>query len=123
MGLIPLVRVRPYLYTVSTMDCIFCKIANKEIPVKIEYEDDDLIVFPDINPRAPIHLLIVPKKHLKDISEMDCALGEKIKKAAFMLAETKKMTGFRLITNVGDSASISHMHVHLLGGITKEREI
>ena len=69
------------------------------------------------------HLLIVPKKHLKDISEVDDLLWGKIKKTALEMAKAKGLSGFRLVTNVGDSAMISHMHVHLLGGITKERKV
>jgi|WetSurSiteA1Bulk_404760.scaffolds.fasta_scaffold04719_7 histidine triad (HIT) family protein len=105
------------------MDCIFCKIINKEIPTDFEREDEDLVAFADINPKAPVHLLIVPKKHLKDLSEADDVLWGKIRQMALEIAKAKGLSGFRLATNVGDTALISHMHVHLLGGITKERKI
>jgi len=104
-------------------DCIFCKIINKQIPADFEYEDNDFVVFKDIHPSAPIHFLIVPKKHIKDISESDSALWDEIRKIALRLSKKLNTPGFRLATNVGDAALVEHLHVHFLAGITKERKL
>lgn len=105
------------------LDCIFCKIAGHEIPTKAVYEDEDVIVFQDINPQAPIHLLIVPKKHLKSIMEIkdeDTQLLHKIIKVAQNLAKKYNIneSGFRLVVNTGDDGgqTVAHLHFHLLGG-------
>lgn len=105
------------------MDCIFCKIASHEIPADLIYEDKDIVAFKDANPQAPIHLLIVPKKHIKsilDISDEDEKLVSKIVRVAQKLAEDLDLTskGFRLVVNTGDDGgqSVAHLHVHLLGG-------
>lgn len=105
------------------MDCVFCKIASHEIPTDLIYEDDDIIAFKDINPQAPVHLLIVPKKHIKSILEItdeDKNLAYKIVKIAQKLAIDMGLAskGFRLVINTGDDGgqSVAHLHVHLLGG-------
>lgn len=106
-------------------DCVFCKIIKKELPANIEYEDDDVIAFDDINPRAPIHILIIPKEHrLKsaaDISENDFAILGKLFNVANKIASEKgiKESGYRLAFNVGSDAGAmikDHIHLHLLGG-------
>lgn len=104
-------------------DCIFCQVVAKKLPSKIEYEDDDLAVFWDINPQAPTHLLIVPKKHIAKLSDFDdsdthilCKMMEIAKSMAKRLNLGEK--GFRLVINEGrDSGqSIFHIHMHLLSG-------
>lgn len=104
-------------------DCIFCKIINKEIPSKILYEDDLIVGFEDINPETPVHVLIVPKKHiisLKDIEEEDINLIGHIHLIAAKIAVKYgiEKTGYRVLTNCGCDAgqTISHLHFHLLGG-------
>ncbi len=104
-------------------DCIFCKIVNKKIPVDFEYEDDDFVVFKDINPSAPIHFLIVPKKHIKDISDTDGLTWEKARQIAISFYKKMGLDGFRLATNIGNAALVKHMHIHFLAGITKERKV
>jgi histidine triad (HIT) family protein len=105
--------------------CLFCKIINKEIPSDIVYENDDVLCFRDIQPAAPIHVLIVPKKHfdsILDLSETDEGLkaNEAVLKA---VAEVAKITGcedgFRLINNCGADGgqTVMHVHFHLLGGV------
>lgn len=102
--------------------CIFCKIVKKELPSKIEYEDDDLMVFHNIKPLAPVHLLIVPKKHIVNISEItddDEKLMGKMVLTAKKMAEKMGITGaFRTATANGENAgqSVFHMHLHLTGG-------
>lgn len=105
------------------MDCIFCKIASHEISTDAVYEDEEVIAFKDINAQAPVHLLIVPKKHIKSIMEItdeDKNLVSKIVKVAKELAQEKGLDskGFRLVINTGDDGgqSVEHLHVHLLGG-------
>ena len=103
--------------------CIFCKIINKEAPADIVYEDNSVIVFKDINPSAPIHLLIVPKKHIISIDhleEQDRELVGYMFLIAKKIAEEQDIskTGYRLIINVGKGSGqiIDHLHLHLLGG-------
>ncbi|MBI3396952.1 HIT domain-containing protein [Candidatus Woesebacteria bacterium] len=104
-------------------DCIFCKIVKKETPSQVEVETDDLLVFKDINPKAPIHFLIIPKKHIKDITEVDDQVFVEIKNMVLSLAKKYNVGGFRIVTNAGAAAAVGHMHVHFLGEVKVEREI
>ncbi len=104
-------------------DCVFCKIVKKEIPSQIEKETDNLIVFKDMSPKAPIHLLIVPKRHYKDITEADGDIWREIRDIANEIAKQKALVGFRLVHNAGEAAVVHHMHVHFLGPIAVDREI
>lgn len=102
------------------MDCLFCKIIAGEIPCAKVYEDEKVFAFRDINPQAPVHVLIVPKAHMRNILECDgetaAALAGAIKKIAEM--EGVKEGGFRVLSNCGKHGcqSVEHLHVHLLGG-------
>lgn len=101
-------------------DCIFCKISKKETEAKIIFEDEDLVIFPDINPKAPVHLLIVPKKHIdsiKDIEEADAGIIARMILAAKDQAQKQNLKGYKLIFNVGRAGGqiIDHIHLHLLG--------
>ncbi len=105
------------------MDCVFCKIVNKEIPAKVIYEDEQVMAFHDANPQAPIHLLIVPKKHVASIMEIDednAAVLKQIAKVAQELARQNNIDkkGFRLVLNTGEEGgqTVNHLHFHLLGG-------
>ncbi|MBI1863635.1 HIT domain-containing protein [Candidatus Woesebacteria bacterium] len=104
-------------------DCIFCKIINREISSKIEKESISFVVFSDIHPKASVHLLIVPKNHIKDINEITDGLWLEIKKIALEIAKERRISGFRLVTNAGKSAAIDHMHVHFLGGVSKDDDV
>lgn len=104
-------------------DCVFCKIIKKEIPAQIEKETDNLIIFKDAKPRAPVHLLIVPKRHFKDITESDGDVWREIREVANILAKEKGLVGFRLVHNAGEAAVVHHMHVHFLGPIAVDREV
>lgn len=106
-------------------DCLFCKIASGEIPAKIEYQDDLAVAFDDINPQAPVHIIIIPKKHIPtaiDIEKDDFEVMGYLYKIASLVAERKniKLDGFRLVINCGKSAGqeIQHIHIHMLGGRT-----
>lgn len=103
------------------MECIFCKIIKKEIPSDIVYETDKVIVLKDIHPKAKIHLLILPKKHIISVNhlkEVDKELIGELILSAQKIARGKKMKGYRLIINVGREGGqlISHLHLHLLSG-------
>ena len=103
--------------------CIFCKIVEKSIPAKVLFEDDDLIAFHDVNPVAPVHVLVIPKKHivgLGDTSPEDALLLGKLLVAARRAAEETSIvnSGFRTVINHGTNAgqSVFHLHVHVIGG-------
>lgn len=104
-------------------DCIFCKIVDKEIPSTIVYEDEDILAFKDINPVAPVHILIIPKKHIPTITDMtreDVELIGKIHLAAGEIARDAGIfdRGFRLVNNCRSDGGqvVYHLHFHLLGG-------
>ena len=104
-------------------DCIFCKIVRGEIPSKSVYEDDRVVAFHDLNPQAPTHILIIPKRHiatLLDAEPEDTRLLGDLQAAAITIARQKGLDkdGFRLVTNCleGAGQSVFHIHVHLLGG-------
>ncbi len=103
--------------------CVFCKIVNRELPAKVVYEDDKVMAFHDINPQAPIHVLVIPKKHiptLNDISEEDKELighiFTVIKEIAGKLGIAEK--GYRVLVNCNRDGGqeVFHLHFHLLGG-------
>ena len=104
------------------MDCIFCKIANGEIPANKVYEDNSILAFYDLEPQAPVHILIIPKAHIAsaaEIGEAESALAGQLLAAAAKIAREQGLEqGFRLVTNCGESAgqSVQHLHLHLLGG-------
>lgn len=104
-------------------NCVFCKIINKEIPSDIVYEDDKVIAFKDINPATPIHILVVPKKHIEtllDVKEEDSELIAHIYQVINKIARDNNFAdnGFRVITNCGrDSGQeVMHIHFHILAG-------
>ncbi len=103
-------------------DCIFCKIIKGEIPSKKYYEDDLMIIIADIDPKAKLHYLAIPKKHYKFLSEMTAEdasdLGKCIKKISELAPSLGLGNGYRFIINQGDDAvqTVPHLHMHLLGG-------
>ena len=110
-------------FKVSSKDCIFCKIIAGEIPGNFVYQDKDVVVFPDINPITPVHLLVVSRRHLPSLSEMsdaDSPLVGKMVKAANQIAREQGIakSGYRLTINSGADAGqlVPHLHIHLMGG-------
>jgi len=104
-------------------DCLFCKICVGDIPAAKVYEDDDVLAFNDINPVAPTHVLVIPKKHIAtahDIEPADAELVGKLYLAAQKVAEAKGVVdgGYRLVMNCGAGAgqSVFHIHLHVVGG-------
>ncbi len=100
-------------------DCIFCKINSREIPSEFIYEDEKCTVFEDINPKAKTHLLLIPKKHIHSIADMeegDEKIVGHLVRIAKQVAEKKELSGYKLNINVGKSGGqeIFHLHIHLL---------
>lgn len=105
------------------MSCIFCKVVEKSIPAKIVYEDDLVVAFEDISPQAPVHLLLIPRKHIPtvlDIEDEDRYLIGYMHKIAGELAKEREIAerGFRLIMNCNAESgqTVFHIHLHVLGG-------
>jgi len=103
------------------MDCIFCKIAKEEIKSKKVYSDENFFAFHDINPQAPVHILIIPKKHISKLSDTNDKniLGEMLILANKIAKESGiSETGYRIVINTNKDAgqSVDHLHLHLLGG-------
>ncbi len=104
-------------------DCIFCKIAAKEVPATVVHEDDTAVAFRDINPQAPTHIVIVPRKHIASVNELvekdDNSVGYLLRVAARLAGEEQiAEPGYRLVVNCGREAgqSVDHLHLHLIGG-------
>lgn len=103
-------------------DCIFCRIIQREIPAKIVFEDDTALAFEDIRPEAPVHLLVIPKRHIASLSEVTSAdqdlVGHLFAIAAKLARERNLEGGYRTVMNNGAGAgqTVFHLHVHLLGG-------
>lgn len=104
-------------------DCLFCKIASGEIPADIVHQNDDVVAFRDINPQAPTHVLIIPRKHIatiNDLSEADASIVDKLFLVArdIAVAEGIADEGYRTVMNCNSAGgqSVYHIHLHLLGG-------
>lgn len=107
-------------------DCIFCKIIKKEIPADFEYEGKSVIVFASIEPKAPVHLLIVPKAHVPHFAELsDKKIWDEMDDVAKQLIEKHNLTerGYRLTMNGGPAAQVKHLHMHLLGEVTADAQL
>lgn len=104
------------------MDCLFCKIVNGEIPSQRVYEDEDVIAFRDINPQAPVHVLVIPRTHIASVDEIceeNAAIATAVVRAIPRVAAAEGLkNGYRVITNCGEDGcqSVRHMHFHVLGG-------
>jgi len=104
-------------------DCLFCKIINKEIPSTVVYEDDEILAFRDIHPVTPVHILVIPKKHITSLAELEKEDEAVIGKIYTVINEIAKKEGilekgFRVIVNCGEDGGqeVKHLHFHLLGG-------
>ncbi len=104
------------------MDCLFCKIINGDIPSTKVYEDDCVLAFKDINPNAPVHVLVVPKTHIESIDAVNGDNVEYVARLMVKIPEIAKLcgleNGYRVITNVGEDGgqTVKHLHFHILGG-------
>ena len=103
-------------------DCIFCRIARGDIPSQKVYEDDEILAFKDIRPLAPVHVLVIPKRHIASLAELEAAdaglLGRIMVAAPKIAAEQGAADGFRTIINTGRDGGqeVYHLHLHLIGG-------
>jgi histidine triad (HIT) family protein len=104
-------------------DCIFCKIAAHQIPSRIVHEDDEVVAFEDVHPQAPVHILVIPKRHvarLSDLTEKDGALAERLVTTASRIAADRGIAerGYRVVINCNAEGgqTVDHLHLHLLGG-------
>ncbi len=104
-------------------DCLFCRIVRKEIPASVVYEDDRLLVFNDINPQAPLHALVIPKRHIASLNELsagdDGIVGEMVRRAAAIAGDKGYADrGFRTVFNTNAEAgqTVFHIHLHVLAG-------
>jgi histidine triad (HIT) family protein len=104
------------------MDCIFCKIASKEIPKELLYEDEMIMAFADINPVRPVHILIVPKEHIQELYAVE---NPELFKTLFVVVQNMikreglKDKGYRVTINGGGAQYVNHLHVHLTGPLNK----
>lgn len=104
-------------------DCLFCKIVAGDIPARIVYQDEHLVAFQDINPQAPMHVLIIPRRHVASLNELtesdDALVGEMVRRAAALATEHgHDQRGYRTVFNCNADAgqSVFHIHLHVLGG-------
>ncbi len=104
-------------------ECIFCKIARKDIPSDCVYEDNQVFAFRDINPQAPVHILVIPKQHIGSLLEVTAETSSLVANVAMVVKELAKQlnvdeSGFRLVVNTGKDGgqTVDHLHFHLLGG-------
>ena len=106
----------------SDPNCVFCKIASGQIPAQIVHEDEELLAFKDIHPKAPLHLLIIPRAHIISLQDVDAShaqiLGKMLVLAPKLARENGSPDGFRTIINTGrvGGQEVYHLHVHVLGG-------
>ncbi|BFU97060.1 MAG: Uncharacterized HIT-like protein aq_141 [Nitrospira sp.] len=104
-------------------DCLFCKVVDKKIPAAVVYEDDHTLAFDDINPQAPVHTLVIPKRHIDSVHLLDArdeALLGRLLVSCNQVARLKGLTeaGFRLVANTGRDGgqTVAHLHFHVMGG-------
>lgn len=104
-------------------DCIFCKIVDKKMSSKIIFEDDYVLAFNDISPVTPVHILVIPKKHIENLNDLDADNIKYIEKCMLAIKEVAKISGiyddgYRVVTNVGENGgqAVKHLHFHVLGG-------
>lgn len=100
-------------------DCIFCKLANKEIPTTAVYEDENTFAFNDLNPQAPVHILVVPKKHFASLNELeDSEILASLLNAVRKITKKLNITDYRTVINTGEKAgqTVMHLHLHILSG-------
>lgn len=106
----------------SDNDCLFCGIVAKTIPATIVYEDENVVAFRDVTPKAPAHILIIPREHIASAADLtpahDAVIAQLVRTAAAVARQEGLDNGYRLVVNAGDDGgqTVHHLHVHLLGG-------
>ena len=110
-------------------ECIFCKIIKGEIPSNKVYEDDEILAFKDINPMAPVHILVIPKKHIESTNEIsqedELLIGKMFTVIKKLAKENNLDKGYRIVNNCGEEGgqAVKHLHFHLLGGRKLKMEV
>jgi histidine triad (HIT) family protein len=114
---------RPFRVNSNVVSCLFCEIVAGRIPAKVVYQDDAVLAFRDVNPQGPVHVLVVPRRHITSLLELteqdDAVVGSLVRRARDIAREQGLgERGFRLVFNFGDDAgySVYHIHLHLVGG-------
>lgn len=104
--------------------CVFCKIRDGEIPKEFTYQDNEVMVFPDINPLKPVHLLVMPKKHVKEFVESDSETLEKVMKTVQKMIKENSLDtkGYHLMVNGGGAQLVDHFHIHIVGPIGSKEQ-
>ena len=104
-------------------DCLFCKIAAKQIPSQKVYEDEHVYAFKDIHPVAPVHIIVIPKLHIKNVNEINKKNSKEVQKIFEVIPKIAKIAmvdekGYRVITNIGENGgqTVNHLHFHIIGG-------
>lgn len=104
-------------------NCLFCRIINREIPSKIVYEDDKVLAFHDVEPKAPVHILLIPKTHVASLNDLDSQHGEDMAHLSLSISKVAEImgikdSGYRVIVNCGKDSgqAVAHLHYHILGG-------
>ncbi len=103
--------------------CVFCNIIAGTIPSQKLYEDEEVIVIPDISPQAPTHLLVIPKLHVKEFIDVSSSLITKIMEVTKAIIKEQKIESYRLVNNGKNVAVVDHFHLHILGNIDKFRKL
>ena len=105
------------------MDCLFCKIAAKQIPSQKVYEDERVYAFKDIHPVAPVHIIVIPKAHIESVNEINDRNSKEVQKVFEIIPKIAKIAmvdkkGYRVITNIGENGgqTVKHLHFHIIGG-------
>ena len=104
-------------------DCIFCNVISGKLPGTFLYKDEDVVVFKDIHPQAPVHWIVVSKKHVPEFVEADDALIGKLFRVAQKVIRDEHIVNYRLVNNGKGVALVNHIHVHVLGNVDKFRKL
>lgn len=104
-------------------DCIFCNVISGKSPSRPVYQDEDVLVIPDINPQAPVHLLVIPKKHVEEFIKADDMLLAKMTATMKKILDENHIRNYRIVSNGKGAAVIDHFHIHILGRVDKYRKL
>ena len=104
-------------------DCIFCNVISGTMPSKPVYQDEEVLVIPDINPQAPVHLLVIPKEHVGEFVEAEDGLLAKMTATVKKIIADQHIINYRIVSNGKGAAVIDHLHIHILGNVDKNRTL
>jgi len=101
--------------------CIFCQIAGGKSPATVHYEDDDVMVIDDTHPQAPVHVMVISKKHVGEFLDAEDTLVNHILTVVKKMIQEQKISGYRIVINGKGAAFVDHLHIHIMGEVVKER--